>query len=122
MFKKFQSNKIGVDPIYAMPADDLTYHVGDALVLSSGHLVKATGTTAPEYFCVEETVIGTDGDPLQCVPVEKGAVYETTVNSGTVAVGSKYTIHTDAAQITSTTTSGVAEVVGIDGARIFVKF
>ena len=125
MFIKYQTNKPGVEPIvHHLPGTaNATYHVGDALYFSSNKLAKATGANAPEYICVAEVAIPSGGaGNIPCVAVEKDSVYETTVNSGTVALGTKYTIHSDAAQITSTSTNGVAEVVGIDGDRIFVKF
>ena len=57
--------------------------------------------------------------------------FETTLGvapteSATVAVGNKVTIHTDGASVTATTTSGVAEVLAIDGqtvgSRVVVRF
>ena len=125
MFVRYQSNKPGVDPvIHHLPGTaNADYKVGDALYFSSNKLAKATGTNKPEFFCVGDVSIPSGGaGTIPVVAVDPNTVYETTVNSGTVALGTKYTIHTDAAQITSTSTSGVAEVVGIDGDRIFVKF
>ena len=102
---------------YSYPADDLTYKVGEALVLSSGHLVAATGTTKPEFFSCQNLVIGTDGLPLIVTPVRDDIIYETTnsaeITLASVPIGSKLTLHTNGTQVTATTTSGVAEVVEI---------
>ena len=95
----------------------LTLHVGTALVLTAGKLTKATGTTKPEFICMQE-VASTVADQLIHVErVREETVYETelSVASSAIAVGGKYTIATDGEKITSTTTDGVAEVVSFDG-------
>ena len=57
--------------------------------------------------------------------------FETTLavapaDSATIGVGDKVTIHTDGMQVTATKTSGVAQIVALDGQavgdRVVVKF
>lgn len=106
-----------IKQIVANPS--VTYNVGDALVISSNKAAKASGTTKPTYICAEKA---TGKSVISAYPVDALSEYETTVKSGTVEVGKKYTIDTNSAQITSTQTDGVATVTGIAGTRVFVKF
>lgn len=104
----------------------VAYKVGDALGLSSGKAVKVTGTAVPEYICAEEKTAVT-GDTISAYQVENTQEYETTLSTaGTLAVGTKYTIASDSAQVTATSTSGVAEVISVAGSaqgdKVVVKF
>ena len=107
-----------VRPWEYVPCDDITISVGMALVLSSGHLVKATGTTKPTYISMTDKVVTTDGDLVPVVRVDSGIIFETTNTAAMsgVGIGAKVTLHTDALQVTATTSSGVAEVVAKDAA------
>lgn len=108
----------------------VTYTVGEALSLSSGNAVVATGTTKPDYICACNYVAPATGN-------EDIAVYEVNSNmefkvpfdaDGTaVAVGDKVTIGAAGLTITATTTGGVAEVLskygsGAAGTYASVKF
>lgn len=97
------------------PCDDITVTVGMALAFSSGHLVKATGTTAPTHISMVNATVSTDGDLIPTIRVTHDIIFETTcaADNSASAVGSKVTLHTDGAQVTATTTSGVAEIVEI---------
>ena len=80
-----------------------TYKIGEALVLTDGGLTQATGTTKPQF------------------------IWETTcaADASAVKAGSKVTIHTDAAQVTATTTGGVFMLLsagGAVGAKVVEKF
>lgn len=123
MFEFRRMNNVGVcaPAIKQMPATAATeYKIGEALVISGGKVAKATGTSKPEYICAEE---GTGKDTISCYPVDEHSEYKTTVNGdGAVTVGAKYTIHTDSAQITTTTTGGVAEVVEVLTDGVVVRF
>lgn len=128
MFKIFKSNE-GVTPVIKeMPATAATYNVGDALAISSGKLAKVTGTAVPTFISCESGV-KTSTDVLAVNPVYEGFEYLTTLAAtGTsLVIGNKVTIHTDSAQVTATTTSGVAEIVeilggGEEGSEVIVKF
>ncbi len=129
-FIMYQHNRPGVAPVVhsLRGAASTTFHIGDALVLASGVLSKATGAVTPEYICVAEITTPTGGGEIPVVAVEKDAVYETTraVAASASDIGTKYTIHTDGAQITATSTSGTVKVVASDGlsvgSRVLVKF
>ena len=97
------------------PCDDITVTVGMALAYSSGHLVKATGTTKPEYISMVNATVATDGDLIPVVRVSPDIVFEVpcAADNSASAVGTKVTIHTDGEQVTATTTSGVAEIVEV---------
>lgn len=106
-----------------------TYAVGDALVLSAGALVKATGTTKPTYICAQAYVAPATGmEEISVIPITPTQEWKTAfaVAPTSIVPGSLVTIHTDAAQITATTTSGVVEVVKAlgtaSGAEAIVKF
>ncbi len=128
MFKIFKSNEGVLPVIKEMPASAATYKVGDALIISAGKLAKTSGTVAPEFISAGAGTL-VAGAPLAVNPVYEGFEYETTfATSGTsLKVGDKVTLHTDSAQVTATTTSGVAEIVdilggGASGSAVIVKF
>ena len=101
-----------------LPCSAIKPTIGMALVQSSGNLAKATGTTAPTYISMcEKDSACTAGDIIPVIRVNKDMIFETTfsASASSIKLGDKVTIHTDAEQVTATTTSGVAEVVYMDG-------
>lgn len=132
MFAFYKSNtKPEVPVIKTLPTTASTsYKIGDALVLSGGKLVKATGTTVPEYICAADyDAPATDMEPIPAYLITPGHEYLTTfaADGSAVTEGSKVTIHTDAAQITATTSSGIVQVVkklgtGAVGTEAIVRF
>ena len=114
-----------------IPCDDITVSVGMALVQSSGLLVKATGTTKPTYICMVDKTVAAEGDTIPVIRVDSGIIFETTnqASFSSAKVGTKVTLHTDALQVTATTTSGVAEIIDFDavaaagtGGKVLVRF
>ena len=107
-----------VPGIEYLPCSAITPKVGMALVQSGGNLAIASGTTAPTYVSmIEKEAACAAGD---IIPVMRGLpdmVFETTFSTAASAIklGDKVTLNTDGLQVTATTTSGVAEVVGMDG-------
>lgn len=106
---------------------------GQALTLNSGYLVAATGTTKPTFIALANAH-GTSSKAVE-VPVarvESNQIYEVplkeTTNLSTLKVGSKVTIEASSSasgdtpaivgglRVTTTTTSGVAEIVSLNGA------
>lgn len=87
-----------------------TFKEGEALTMSSGKLTKASGTSAAKYVAIEDKAIPSGGGLLRCIKVDSNMLFECAA-AGAVAAGAKYTIHTDGLSITTTTTSGVVEVV-----------
>ena len=104
-----------------LPCGAITPKVGMALVMNSGNLAAATGTTAPAYIsmCERESACAA-GDIIPVVRVDKRVVYETTFSAAATSVklGNKVTLATDGLQVTGTTTDGVAEVVDMDGTAV----
>ncbi len=107
-----------------------TYHVGEALVLTSGAATKAGATVKPTHICAQEYVAPASGNqPIAVYPILDGYEWITTFAAvpKNLAVGSKVTIHTDSAQVTATTENGVAEIVDLYSAsaigdEVIVKF
>ena len=125
MFGFRRANNSGVAPTIKQVAANtaVTYAVGDALVVTSGKLALAGATDKPEYIATQG---GLGLDTLSVYQVEGNQEYETTLTgSGTLVVGSKVTL-SSAKEVTTTTTSGVAEVISVagttSGSAVVVKF
>lgn len=104
--------------------------IGLALVLSSGKLAKASGTTKPTYICMCEAPAAlAAGTLIPVIAVHPDEIFEC-VNQASlngVNIGQAVTIHTDGLQVTATTSSGVATIVDKTpgtgtGNRTLVKF
>ena len=94
-----------------------TYTIGEALVLSSGALTKCGATATPEFICAEAYVApASDNKDLLVYRILEDMQFETTfaADPDSITIGSKVTLHTDGAQVTATTTNGVAYVVRKD--------
>lgn len=122
--------KVGMTPPieYKAATTDESYAVGEALKVASGAVTKCSGAVKPAYVCVGPANAAGE---VPCVAVQDYMEFETTLgvaptDSNTVAVGNKVTLHTDGMSVTATTTSGVAEVLAIDGqtvgSRVVVRF
>lgn len=102
-----------------LPVSAITPKAGMALIQSSGKLAIATGTTKPTYISmVEKTAACTAGELIPVVRVDADTIFETTfsASAASVNVGDKVTLHASSGlQVTGTTTSGVAEVISMDG-------
>lgn len=102
-----------------LPAGAITPKVGMALVQSSGNLAIATGTTKPTYISmVEKDSALTAGDVIPVFRVDPDMIFETSFSASAadIKLGQKVTLHaSNGGQVTATTTSGVAEVVYMDG-------
>lgn len=107
-----------VPGIEYLPAGAITPKVGMALVQTNGQLALATGANVPTYISMcEKDRACTAGEIIPVIRVGKDMILETTfaAAAASVKLGSKVTLHTDGLQVTATTTSGVAEVVYMDG-------
>ncbi len=132
MFSFSKANtKPEVPLIKTLPSTASTsYKIGDALVLSNGALVKATGTTVPQYICAcNYDAPATGNEDIATYLITQGHEYVTTfaADASAVTEGSKVTIHTDAAQVTATTTGGVVQILkkhgtGKEGTAVTVVF
>lgn len=126
MFGLHKMDKGNTPIIKQLPAAAATYSVGEVAVLSGGVVTKASGTTAPTYVVVESGT-KTTADTVSVTPIYPDQEYITTLSTaGTLTVGSKVTIASDSAQVTATTTSGVATVIETlgttEGSTVVVKF
>jgi hypothetical protein len=128
MFKYVRDNGGRFEPVIKTITANtgVTYADGDALVITSGKAAKCGATTKPEYICATK---GSGLSEVAAYQVLEGQEYKTTFyGDGTaVAVGAKVTLHTDSAQVTGTTTSGVAEVIkkfgtGASGTEVLIRF
>jgi len=112
-----------------LPCGAITPKVGLALYQASGNLAVATGTTKPTYICMtEKDTAVTAGTMIPVVRVNPDVTWKTKNYAAFTSInkGDKVTIHTDGLQVTATTTSGIAEVVGFDetaaGSKVLVRF
>lgn len=126
MFGLFKMDKANTPIIKQLPAAAATYNVGEVAVLSGGVVTKASGTTMPTYLVAEKGT-KTTADTVSVIPIYPDQEYITTLSTaGTLTVGSKVTIASDASQVTATTTSGVATVIeatgSTSGSTVVVKF
>jgi hypothetical protein len=112
-----------------LPCSAMTPRVGMALVLVSGVLVAASGTTKPTYICQTERIEAVEAGEL--IPVNRvlpDMAYETTfsASASSVKVGDKVTLAAGGEQVTATTTDGIAEVISMEGtaagSKVIVRF
>lgn len=125
------SNEEGrVTPWEYLPCSAITPKIGMAMIMSSGKLAIATGTTKPVYICMADYDAAVSaGTIVPVIRVNADEIFETT-NSASLSgvnIGQKVTLHaSNGLQITGTTTSGVAELVAKDadasGSRCLVRF
>ncbi|MEG2526282.1 MAG: hypothetical protein RSA62_03590 [Oscillospiraceae bacterium] len=105
-------------PFETMPAAaGLALTVGTALCITGGKLALAVGETSPSYFSAVELAATAAGESVTVTRVAKKIIYETklAVANTAIAIGAKYTIHSDGNGITATATNGVAEIISFDG-------
>lgn len=100
------------------PVSAIVPKVGMAMVMTSGKLAVAAGTTKPQYICMTQRESACQaGEIIPVIRVAADIVLETSFSTGASAnnLGSKVTVSADGMQVTSTTTDGVAEVIYMDG-------
>lgn len=117
-------------PFEYLPCSAIAPKIGQAMTLNtSGQLALATGATKPTYISMCETATAVEaGTVIPVIRVAPDIIFETTASAAITSIkpGNKLTIHTDASQVTATTTDGVAEVVETDGtaagSKVRVRF
>lgn len=129
MFLPHKTAEGKVIPWEYLPCSAITPKVGMAMTQSSGNLAIATGTTKPTYICMAEYGAAvTAGTIIPVIRVDNETIFETTSSEAMTSrnLGDKVTIYTGGLQVTATTTSGVAEIVGFDskasGGKLYVRF
>ena len=114
MFKLHKRADMGTEAIeYRTAGASIT--PGMALAYSSGLLVAATGTTVPEYVSLGDAA---NGKECAVKRVLEDEIYETTLSAAgsTLNAGDKVTLHaSNGLQVTATTTSGIFEIIEMDG-------
>jgi hypothetical protein len=103
---------------YYLMTDAEAATVGEALKVVNGRLTKAGPTDTPEFISQRtQAAEATAKTPLPVIRVTELDEYETTSTAAVPAtsVGAKVTLHTDGAQVTNTTASGVFLVSATDG-------
>lgn len=102
-----------------LPCSAITPKIGMALTQTTGNLAIATGTTKPTYISMcEKSAACTAGDIIPVIRIQEDMVFETnfSASASSIKLGNKVTLHaSDGMQVTATTSSGVAEVVYMDG-------
>ena len=118
MFLLHSTDDGRVPSLEYLPAEAITPKVGLALTQSSGNLAVATGTTKPSYICmVEKDSAVTAGDIIPVFRIDPDMIFETSFSASAadIKLGQKVTIASGGDKVTATATSGVAEVVYMDG-------
>lgn len=114
-----------------LPCDDIQPFVGMPMVLSGGLLVRCGATAKPGFISMYDAPATlAEGDIIPVIRVTEDIIFETTNSASLngVGIGAKVTLTTTGdAQVTATTTSGVAEIVDKvagtgTGNRTLVKF
>lgn len=104
-----------------LPCGAIIPKVGMAMVLNSGTLAIASGTTKPTHICMEEheTAVAA-GTLIHTVQVEPDITFGVplTAEGTALKVGDKVTIAADGLGVTATTTSGVARIEKIYGTGV----
>lgn len=92
--------------------------LGEALKVVNGRLTKAAATDTPEFISMRAQAAETPAKTiLPVIRVTEMDEYETTSTTAvaSTSVGQKVTLHTDGAQVTATTASGVFLISTTDG-------
>ena len=96
----------------------VAYKLGDALAYGAdGTVVKATGTTKPEFICASKDFTAVAGDMVVGQVIEEDMEFKTTFSAAATSIklGNKVTIGTNGDTVTATTSGGVAEVIEMAG-------
>lgn len=93
--------------------------VGMALTVTDGKLEKATATVKPTYISMYQGTVAS-GDRIPVLRVLPDTRFKTQLSAAgtSLKVGDKVTIDTTGMLATATTTSGVLEIVQINGTGI----
>lgn len=106
-----------VPPIEYIPAEAGTYKVGECLAIDTADSHQLDTSTNPTHICVADKVIATAGDPLPCIRIVPGMIFETELSAnGTLHIGSAYWVTSDGLKVAATGTEGqnkfIADYVG----------
>lgn len=118
-----------IPPYEYHTSGEITPKVGLALTVTAGKLAVCSGETKPTYIAMcERATACADGEIIPVMRVNDDIVFAVPAQAdmASVNVGDKVTLHTDGMQVTATTASGVATVVGRVGTGVgdiqYVRF
>ena len=114
---KIEGGRINVHEPQILPTS-VAVTSGQALKLVSGKLQGCGATDKPVFIALANA--GAESD-VPVGRVEPNQIYEV-ASPGNVTVGTKYTLTSDAQGISTTASSGVAEVVYADSRVAHVRF
>lgn len=128
-FSIYKTDDGRVLPYEYLPASAIALEPGMALKLTSGKLAKCGATDMPLYISMMHSDAAVaDGSMVPVVRVQPDVIFVTTSTAALTSVnpGDKVQLNANALEITATKTTGVAEIVGMDGTavgdRVFVRF
>lgn len=104
-------------PMEHMIANEAVVY-GEALTLATGKVAKCAATAKPDYIAVGAAA--KSGDSVPVIKVQSYMQFETTITAdgASLHLGDKVTLDSTALQVTATTGSGVATILGMDGTAI----
>ena len=124
MFKLIKILNSGVnvpEPVRLPKSETASIKLGSALVLTDGEVASCSPTAVPEYVAAQNARSGESS--VLCYAVNENMIFETVFSTSPdgIALGQKVTLGTDAdgaaVCVTSTTSSGVATVIDLMGAK-----
>lgn len=118
ILRKIEGGRINVFEPQILTVGNTAVTSGQALVLSSGKLVKCGATAKPTFIALADGAIGAD---IPVGRVETNQIYDVAAVSG-VVVGTKYQLNSTADGIAANATDGVAEVVAVGSDFVTVRF
>lgn len=129
MFIPMKNADGSATPHEYLPCSAMTPKYGMALTQTNGNLSLASGETAPTYISMFESKAAVAaGTLIPVIRVDHDTIYETVLSASgsSLKLGQKVTIAADGLRATATTTSGVAEIVAMDGtatgSKVHVRF
>ena len=104
------------DPFEYLPATAASDYVrGEILVLTAGLLVQGgvDSTGQQDFVCGADITGAASGSLVPVIRIAADQEFEVERPAGTFVLGTKYTLGTDRASITNTSTNGVFEVTSV---------
>ena len=120
ILRKIEGGRINVFEPQILTVGNTAVTSGQALVLSSGKLVKCGATTKPTFIALADGAVGAD---IPVGRVETNQIYDVAAVAPGAVVGTKYQLNSTADGIaTNATENGVAEVVAVGSDFVTVRF
>ena len=121
MFQLYQTDDGHELPFEYLPCAAMTPKYGMAMIVSGGQLTLASGATMPTYMCArEEAASVASGTIIPAVKIDGEQRWRTPTSASSFAKGVAYTLASTGLGVTTTSTSGVFTVDGLDTDEGFV--